>query len=597
MSKLALLVFFIVAFSCLVPQRAYAATIFQDDFNSYPDGSFPNKWVNFNSTCNTNWKVENGILKLSISQNGCGMHLIPNSSEWPSLKDKYIFEADMRFISGVDSHLSYRINPQTSFIHVLHFITPGDFVLDTDNQNYNTFVGRSYQYNTNYHFKIIVESNRVRIYESDINNPALTLIRDIDFITPLPDGLIGLGSSPGSSVTTETWFDNVKISTIDDESKLNVPLLKQTDPLWANDQYDSASLWSSGQTGMGDWGCAVTSAAMVFQYNGVNKMPDNTALTPGTLNSWLKGAPDGYIRNGLLNWLALSRIAKLAKPNNSYSFDALEYNRINGQDDAALNDYIKNKIPGIIETPHHFVVATGTDSANTTFFINDPYFDRTTLADTYNKSYLALGTYTPANSDLSYIMMVINSNVVISLTDEQGNSKGESFIQEPIAGQIDSATNSRGSVKIFYLKKPQSGKYTLKLKSNTQISYQLDKYFYDKNGNYSGGTITGALSNGTTDTYILNFDKNSATNSKLMKITFDYLKQEIIDLYNQKKIKNIVTYKALLEELNLAKVSKTKILTKALLDVMIVTIKGDKKIDSTTAGILIGDIQSLKNSL
>jgi hypothetical protein len=336
---------------------------------------------------------------------------------------------------------------------------------------------------------------------------------------------------------------------------------------------------------------------MVFKYNGVDKLPDNADLTPGTLNSWLKTQPDGYVRNGLVNWLALSRLARLAKANNGYSFDALEYNRINGQDDAALRNYIDNKIPGILDVSGHFVVATGSDSANTTFFINDPYFDRTSLADTYNKSYYALGTFTPANSDLSYIMMVINPNVVITLTDDQGNVKGESFIQNPIAGQIDSATNSKGSVKIFYFKKPSSGKYTLKLKSNTQTNYQLDRYLYDKDGNYSGGSVNGNLVNGTTDTYILNFDKDNTNNSTVSEITFDYLRQEIIDLYNQKKFKNLGTYKALLEELNLAKTSRIKVVTKVLLDTMIITIKKDRKLDSASASLLINDIQSLKNSL
>lgn len=35
-------------------------------------------------------------------------------------------------------------------------------------------------------------------------------------ISELEQGTIGLGSSPGSGGGTETWFDNVKVTTIDD---------------------------------------------------------------------------------------------------------------------------------------------------------------------------------------------------------------------------------------------------------------------------------------------------------------------------------------------------------------------------------------------
>jgi hypothetical protein len=67
---------------------------------------------------------------------------------------------------------------------------------------------------------------------------------------------------------------------------------------------------------------------MVFKYNGVKKLPNGKELNPDTLNNWLITQKDGYIGNGMVNWLALSRLSKQAiSINNITEFDALEYNR------------------------------------------------------------------------------------------------------------------------------------------------------------------------------------------------------------------------------------------------------------------------------
>ena len=89
---------------------------------------------------------------------------------------------------------------------------------------------------------------------------------------------------------------------------LNVPPLKQISDPWQNQVYDSANLWSPLNPTINRWGCALTSAAMVFQYHGLTKLPDNTTLDPGTVNAWLKTQLDGYVGNGYVNWLALSRL-------------------------------------------------------------------------------------------------------------------------------------------------------------------------------------------------------------------------------------------------------------------------------------------------
>ena len=441
------------------------------------------------------------------------------------------------------------------------------------------------------HIKIILQNKNVQVFINDIK-----IIDHIVSTYEYTSEKIGFRLSAGASFPTEGWFDNVKITTEGDDT-LGVPLIKQTDSLWANNIYDNAFAWTPGSKSIGTWGCALTSAVMVFRHNGITKTPTGEDLTPGTVNSWLQGSVDGYVRNGLLNWLALTRLSRLAKITNILSFDALEYKRINHRDDNLLASSLGKNIPPILEEPGHFIVATGTDSANTTFFINDPYYDRTSLAGSYNKNYLTMGTYTPVNSDLSYIMLVVDPNINLNVIDKNGSSVGESFVQQPIADPLGINTNTKGPIKIYYYPKPTSGKHSVVLSTSGKSPYQLDEYLYDENGNVFKKTESGNL-NGTKDTFIINFDKSDSTNTKTEKITFDYIKKEIIAAYKLKKIKNVGIYTALLGGLEIAKNSHNKSFTKAALDSMILIISKDRKnIDSAFASILISDIQSLKNSL
>jgi hypothetical protein len=338
---------------------------------------------------------------------------------------------------------------------------------------------------------------------------------------------------------------------------------------------------------------------MVFQYNGIKKLPDGNDLNPGTLNTWLKGQSDGYIANGLVNWLALSRLSKLARSQNSVNFDALEYSRTGSQNDAALASELGENIPPILEESGHFVVATGTDSANTTFYINDPYYSRTSLVDPdYDKKYLSFGTYTPVNSDLSYIMFAVNPDVNVALLDNYGNSVGESFVQNPIISDIDEdAVNSVGPLKIFYAPKPSSGKYILKLTSTNSSSYNLDEYLYDKNGDVNKSSSTNTINKNSIISYSLNFDKNDSSNDKIEQVDFDYIRNEINSDYHEKKITKFGTYMSLFVQLKIAQKAHNKTVQKAILNNMAKTIKKDKKIDKKASSQLLFDIKLLQDSL
>jgi len=102
------------------------------------------------------------------------------------------------------------------------------------------------------------------------------------------------------------------------EFSLDVEYQSQIDPSWEHFEYDSASTWFASNLSIGKWGCALTSASMVLNYF---SHPTN----PKLLNDWLLSQPDGFIRNGLVNWLAISRYTKLHKNSNN---SILEFNRL-----------------------------------------------------------------------------------------------------------------------------------------------------------------------------------------------------------------------------------------------------------------------------
>lgn len=306
--------------------------------------------------------------------------------------------------------------------------------------------------------------------------------------------------------------------------QLNVPLVKQTSNPWQALEYDTAHTWASTTKTIHDWGCALTSAVMVLQYNGILKLPDNSPLNPGTLNAWLKSYPGGYVGNGLVNWIAiqkLTQLARLAFNNPGYTYDALVYKRVNSANTAQLTQDLTNNIPDILEEPGHFVVATG--KQNTTYTINDPYFPRNTLNDGYNNTFLTLGRFVPSHTDLSYILITADPSLTLTLTNSANQSVGTFFIQQPLTNDTD--FNPSGSpLGMYYVEEPGDGLYTLTVTSSGPSQpFLVNEYLYDISGNVTIATVSGTTNNNSQTTI-------SVTSKKVTFQTFYSDSQSALDL-------------------------------------------------------------------
>jgi len=348
----------------------------------------------------------------------------------------------------------------------------------------------------------------------------------------------------GVHITTEPWV-LWSDTTYDFSSYFNealppllVPSIKQINPFWKAQVYDSAKKWSPSDPTIGTWGCALTSATMVLNYYNILKLPDSSFITPSTLNKWLISQKDGYLGNGNLNWLAISRLSKIAKNsghNPNFSNDALEFQRTGSNNKNQLTTDLQNGQPDILEEPGHFTVAKGIKDS--TFLINDPFYSYTTLADGYNNSFISLNRFIPSNTDLSYILITGTKLNDLAITDSHSNSHGETFLQNPLENDYNSSQKAGDLTRELLFKNPSSGEYTLKISSLNNSLYSFDIYLYNTDGNPNIKTVSGLTSNDNPDYITISYDHDNNDYSTAKKVvTFDTVIKDINEAISLRKI-------------------------------------------------------------
>ncbi|MCL5432978.1 MAG: C39 family peptidase [Patescibacteria group bacterium] len=407
--------------------------------------------------------------------------------------------------------------------------------------------------------------------------------------------LYAIGGQTESNPVINSNYVGIKSSEID----LNVPLIKQTSDPWQSQIYDSANRWSPLSPTIRDWGCAMTSAVMILKYYGINKLPDNTDINPGSLNTWLNNQPDGYVGDGLTNWIAISRLSKLAKTHNpDFKYGALEFSKIWGDDKNQLTNDIKNNQPDILEVPGHFIVGKGIKE--NTFNINDPYYDRLTLED-YSNTFLTLNRYIPSDSDLSYIMLTSEGSLKISFKDSSNNPLGVQFTQQPLVNDSDNSKTSGKPLEILYVQKPDGGDYQVYLTAENLKIYELKIYLYDQEGNVNIKNQKGILDPAGQDIININLDKNDSSNSSIKKIvTFQSTINDVNRLRKLNLILNNAISKNLINliknaEKDFTKRKKTALLRLNAFEFLINSLRGII-IKEEAYQILDYDIKYLKNN-
>ena len=618
MRKIVLLLFLVISsvFTLVIlPQETSAASsvIFQDNFNTETNNSFPSKWTIANdpnnNPCDFSWKVVNGMVSIDINNEYfCTTNIVPKDEVWQTIVGDYKISADIKFVDGTDHNLAFSFIPQESSnkFYEIHFQSPGDFVLSgVPSGVYNTIINGNYPNSNTYLVEITVLENNIKVH---ING---NLVRDFTSNENLQQGKIALRAGTGANPNSETWFDNITITEITDDPVLEVPLLMQKDQVWSGYQYDHSNTWTTYRNAtIADSGCAMTSTAMVLHYYGINTLPNGTLLDPGSLNEWLIDN-NGYHRNGSLIWNAISDLSSAEKYptikqyNPDYEYNGLEHdNDWTGSDERIITD-LENDQPVILRVNNnkHFVLATGFE--NDSFLINDPLYPTPKkLSDDYNDDYQSIRRYIPSNTDLSYIILAVEDYVTVTVKDDLGNEVSVQNIEQPVS-ITESGTNfANYPLKTVSIQKPDSGEYTIVLSTTQGKPYLLDIYSYDKESNVKIENFNGILSSNKTESITITFDKDTVENNEIVKVvtfqsTIDDVNEAItLKLINKGIGASIVSQlRSVEKDVNKRKYLAAK-LRLVIIEKLLESFRGKRLLlDEKAYQILSYDIKELKKSL
>lgn len=526
------------------PKETYAQTVlFQDNFddNNISDWTVARskQWSNPSQPCmylgNPQvWFAENGKMINRLTGLSCITEITPNNFTIPP-SISYVYEVDMTMPSSIvmdrnfifkykDGNNWYGVHTYGENVYIHKVVNGTEYFIPNWRTTYKGFVA-----NQTYHFKVVYSRERIQLYINDI------LITDsIDPITqPTFDNFTaGLQASSGAPSSTEVWFDNVVIKELEPPFPiLAVVNWKQYMAPWATETYDHANLWSSNPT-IRKYGCAVTSAAMVLKYF-------KHDVYPHTLNDWLK-EHKGYLRNGSLIWTAISRFSLEHMTADAPKLELTIHSPTN----TFLADSLKNSLPIILRLPDplHFIVARGQTAGD--FLVNDPNSE---VNDVLSKSVNIHGSpnqaykFTPANSDLSYMVFAVNPNITMEVFDEDGN-KIEGLVTTESAPR-DAENNqplNAEDLKVFWYPQPPYGNYILQLSGSG--SYQLDSYLYNTEGEVTDNSFNGTMQEGDLNTFNIVVEQSPTI---APAVSFDSILEDLEAAYNQELISNQGIYKSL----------------------------------------------------
>ncbi len=367
-----------------------------------------------------------------------------------------------------------------------------------------------------------------------------------------------------------SYLDNFKIETI--LSGLEVPYFSQNANPWGPSEYDhTIALGATAMDATMDrWGCAVTSAAMILRYHGMDEISNGTPLDPGSLNNWLKnnkGYLTGKTKDGWYSYLSWPSISKLTKQlyDIGKSNTKLEYKRApQSQMTDLLNNDLQNDIPAIVHVTSrtgfngsigHFVVATGVQ--NNTHIINDPEWNYSTLAS-FNNYFDQVDRYIPSNTNLSYINLVVNPEVEILVTDDQGRKTGKiikdgqtqtfSQIPDAIYGYESSIDNPDPlsllqrfgtGVHSFLLPKPENGTYTFTISGGDVKDFALNVALFESDGDDTLTPLHGYVGQYSEESFQVSFDQSNLA-EVTRQVNFDSLINDTYqDVYQQRESNGI----------------------------------------------------------
>lgn len=541
MKRIFILLFSLIVILFLLSKPSYAVVFFEDNF----DDGISDGWTALNGQ--HYWEFYEGMFGARIFSQSTIADIV---ADYTDLSD-YIYEVDMIAYSGTDKNLLFRVidsNNRYGF-HIAY----GGLALEKVTNGWARDVVSyqiTFENGKKYHMKIILSGNKIDIYQEGV------LI--LSYIDNAPDqishGKIGLRVGTGADSPSEVFFDNVLVTSLDHlptPTSLPVPYLSQKNPLWAGEIYNQAENWSSNPF-ISRWGCALTSAAMTLLYHGISKIPGGIDLDPATLNNWLKNQIDGYLREGHLNWFALTRLARIVHGETSSTL--LKFQR-NEKDLSLLETDLEQNQPPILEVPGHFIVATG--KSDDSYFINDPFWEERTTLASYNNDFLSLRRLIPTSTNLSAFLLVSNPNVNVIVKNEGDEIVGSSYFQEPLLDSFGGGEKSGQGINIFNYHEPPEGVYSVTAFSPNITSFVLDIFAYDQEAEITKTSFFGLTGPENPPSFKINFSPTTGITFN-REVSFSQLRKDLNRAFSLGLIKKKAVFTTLKLQLETAEKARNK---------------------------------------
>jgi hypothetical protein len=488
-------------------KAASPVLLFDDNFDN---GSF-SKW----SIISGSWQITNILgsnrFGSSVPYGNTEYLAIAGDNSWSD----YTYNTDILATEGSDKNILFRYNDNQNK-YGIHLVNYPDHTYDLVclekwiNGAFEDVCKHTELYN-NQILSLSVESKGQHI-KVNLNNSLL--IEEPNWGT-ITHGKIGLRPATGANFPTSIWYDNIKVYDLTTPTyNLDVPLLKQNSPSWGNIIYDRAKDWAKYPNFyIKNWGCALTSATMVLNYYGINKIDKKgTNLDPASLNNWLISQKDGYVNGGYVNWWAIRRLTSDINKVNGTSI--LDFEKITNPPPLLpiVDTHLASSEADIaaVNNGGHYVVITGKTGSE--YSINDPLKDYQTLTD-YNNQVSSIGHFfktttlqplalqltSPQSSttpNFSTVLINFSPGTDVYLADMNGGliigktpSLGDPLIPEgssygyvdPLLSDPEGIPNGPGYNELV-LPLPTDRQYKLGIWSNSHQSFTATVYGYDKDG-------------------------------------------------------------------------------------------------------------------
>lgn len=527
LSKCFLLIVSLVFVLFLARPAQAQSLVFSDTFDEGYD-----KWEPTRDLGNF-WSIQDSQLHGYVPMGFTISELVPKDAYWNPEWKNIRYELDFMSLAGADKNISFHFENLHNWYEV-HFNHGGMEIVRVQDGTIPWSAHRptTLQNNVQYHIALELHEAQILLY---INNELI--FDEIDPTFNNTYGKIGLKVGTGSIAPTHIVIDNVRVSLLESQQTLGVNRVSQRDQRWGHIEYNSASKWSPADNTINSWGCALASMVMILDFHGITHFIDTTPITPETLNAWLKSQSDGYIGNGLLNWLAVTRLTSVLSSH--FQTPSLEFSLVTDNLHTKLEaELVGEQRPAIVNIPGHFLVAEGVvqDKENPDFFIQDPYYEYSKLSE-HSLSPTSLRLFTPSFTDLSYFLFTAASPTQTVLTITHNSQKQQLTTTESHLTNANSPQENSQPTSLMYVQKPQTGEYVITLNGTFLEPYEIQLYTYNKDGVYTHHTLKG-LHGAQPTTYLLSFNKETGQSDIVLQNKLESFQVDLQYVYDTEGIRS-----------------------------------------------------------